>query len=99
VKLYRQIERGETLQAGDEHLSDHPSQWYAVDEADYGPVNDKHAVEYRRPVDAVPLGKFQELEAALSVTYAARKVLMHENEELRQLLKRYKMGARLFNDH
>ncbi len=89
MKLYRQIERGEKLQPGDQKLHSFPSEWREIDAGYYGAIVDTYAAEYRRPVDAVPSEKLQELQAALLVTCASREVLMQEIEELRQLLNRY----------
>jgi hypothetical protein len=87
VKLYRQIERGEVLQAGDEILSYSGTEWCRIDDDDHGKTADQYAAWYRRPVDAVPSEKLQELQAALLVTCASREVLMQEIEELRQLVR------------
>ncbi len=74
MRLYRQIKRGETLQAGDEILSDSGTEWLRIDDDDYGKITDQYAAWYRRPVDAVPV---DELEASHSFTR-----LRHEAERM-----------------
>ena len=50
MKLYRDIEPGETLQAGDEKQQ-WPLEWAPVDPAFYGANPGAYRLEYRRPVD------------------------------------------------
>ena len=50
MKLYRDIEPGETLQAGDEKQQ-WPLEWAPVDPAFYGANPGAYRLEYRRPVN------------------------------------------------
>ena len=68
MKLYRDLQPGETLQAGDEILAD-PPQWVPVNSSLFGLSPALRGLpEYRRPVDAVPREEYERLQKELTDT-------------------------------
>ena len=64
MKLYRNLQPDETLQAGDEKQQ-WPLEWAPVDPAFYGVNPGNYRLEYRRPVDAVPFEEHERLQRAI----------------------------------
>ena len=86
MKLYRDIQSGETLQAGDEKQQ-WPLEWAPVEAVWIGQrVPSDLAAWYRRPVDAVPREEHERLQDVLAEVRYLHGHAMHDRDTMREQL-------------
>lgn len=98
MKYYRDLQAGETLQAGDEWKHRHPSArtWHTIPptSSEVGQlILPGFSIDYRRPVDAIPREEYERLQKELVRTrgqrnkhYEAERANYDEANRLRQQL-------------
>ena len=87
MKLYRDLQPDETLQAGDERLSGHSRQWVLVEAVWIGqPVAADSRLRFRRPVDAVPREEHERLQDVLAEVRYLHGHAMHDRDTMREQL-------------
>ena len=100
VKYYRDIQPGETLQAGDERLI--PStdlqrqEWQPENPVFYGGVVSRYYLsQYRRPVDAVPREEHERLQDVLAEVRYLHGHAMHDRDTMQEELAALQSQPRL----
>ena len=96
MRYYRDLQPGETLEAGDEQLHNDGAEWVAVETVWIGrSVPEDLRACFRRPVDAVPREEYERLQDVLAEVRYLHGHAMHDRDTMQEELAALQSQPRL----